>query len=200
MSGSNKSWVEKVVGRLFKKTPPPPEARVAAEGHSAAGGDGSVVVGGDVHGDVRIEQHQKVVRDPREGRSEKARMRYLETLHRQCNVLPLAALGGEEGITDEVNLENVYIALDVRKPTSGSPQGAAAGGKDSRLDPEDTAVPALEAAAENNRLVLLGNPGGGKSTFVRQLAARLAAAHLGMGRLPQVLSRSSCRSSRYCGT
>ena len=184
MSGSDKSWIERVVARFFKQTPPPPEARVAAGDHSAAGGDGSVVVGGDVHGDVKIVQHPEVGRDPREARSEKARKRYLETLHRHCNVLPLAALGGEEGITDEVTLENVYIALDVRKPVSNSPLGGAVGRKGQGLEPEDTVAPALAAAAEINRLVLLGNPGSGKSTFVRQLAARLAAAHLGLGPPP----------------
>ncbi len=37
---------------------------------------------------------------------------------------------------------------------------------------------ALEVATQTKHLVLLGDPGSGKSTFVRQLAARTAAAYL----------------------
>ncbi|MEZ4863741.1 MAG: SUMF1/EgtB/PvdO family nonheme iron enzyme [Caldilineaceae bacterium] len=43
---------------------------------------------------------------------------------------------------------------------------------------KSTLVSAREAAAQSNRLVILGAPGGGKSTFVRQLLAQLIQARL----------------------
>ncbi|MCL4863914.1 MAG: SUMF1/EgtB/PvdO family nonheme iron enzyme, partial [Caldilineaceae bacterium] len=49
-------------------------------------------------------------------------------------------------------------------------------------DEETRLLTALEAATAETRLVLLGDPGSGKSTFVRQLCARLAANLLGMER------------------
>ena len=48
-----------------------------------------------------------------------------------------------------------------------------------RLFGDERPLSALEAAGQQRRLVLLGDPGSGKSTFVSQLTARLAAVQLG---------------------
>ncbi len=42
----------------------------------------------------------------------RARRRYLAQLRRMCNALPLAALGGEQSIDEDVTLDKVYVALD----------------------------------------------------------------------------------------
>jgi predicted NACHT family NTPase len=55
----------------------------------------------------------------------------------------------------------------------------------SALQGEDARpLTALEAVAQTRRLVLLGDPGSGKSTFVRQVVARLAVGHLDPARHP----------------
>lgn len=121
--------------------------------------------------------------DPEAARRKEAREKYLRRLRQRCNVLPLAAMGGEEAGGDEVTLDRVYVELDTRTrvPVGEKQRGQRdierqlAG----RPEQEDRPLSALEATIQNPRLVLLGDPGGGKSTFVRQLAAWLAAAQLG---------------------
>jgi formylglycine-generating enzyme required for sulfatase activity len=109
---------------------------------------------------------------------ERVRLRYLKRLWQQCNVLPLAAMGGEQDMGQDVSLDQVYIALDtltriVVRDNETKPQAI-------QLDrEEEKPLSALDAATQFPRLVLLGDPGSGKSTFVRQLASRLAAACLG---------------------
>ena len=113
----------------------------------------------------------------------KARRCYLERLRRQCQALPLATLGGDETSDQDLTLDQVYIDLDTttRVPLSDDEkrirQERAATlpferGEDSRP------MTALEATAQASRLVLLGDPGAGKSTFARMVLAQLAGAHL----------------------
>ncbi len=120
-----------------------------------------------------------------------ARRRYLERFSQWCNVLPLAALGGEEGAADDLTLDSVYIGLHTttRIPLteaekeerqkkrqfieSGEPQ-----------DRDTRPLPALDAAAQAPRLVLLGDPGSGKSTFARYWLSLGARAELKAGEPP----------------
>lgn len=102
--------------------------------------------------------------------AEVARVRYLRRLRQWCQALPLAVLGGDDG--SEVGLDQVYVSLDTERQVAldeGEKRGLT----------RERAVTALEAATAHKRLVLLGDPGSGKSSFVRQLAAWLAAAELG---------------------
>ena len=144
--------------------------------HAQAVGEKGVLVNGDVGGDVLGAGAQKTVNpDPAQAAATRARKRYLQWMYQQCNVLPLAAMGGEKGLSDEVTLEKVYVDLDTKTrielphnemATSSAPLGA------------ERPLRAREAATQTKRLALLGGPGSGKSTFVRQLAARTAAAYL----------------------
>ena len=123
--------------------------------------------------------------------ADKALPRYFQRLWKRCNALPLAAMGGEETPGQDVLLEQVYIDLDTttRIPLAEKTAEQAAIDRDGDEIPrlvrdEEKVLSALEAATETDRLVLLGDPGGGKSSFVRQLAAWLAAAHIGYKELP----------------
>ena len=109
--------------------------------------------------------------------------RYLTLLRQRCHVLPMAAMGGEESMRDDVGLDKVYVALDTttrvpmregekanRKQQAGSLLGR---------DEDERPLAAMEAATGERRLVLLGDPGSGKTTFVRQLTAWIAGARTG---------------------
>lgn len=144
------------------------------EGAKAAGEQG--VVAEEIHAPVITGDGSKIVYDSARARAHKGRVRYLKRLRQRCNILPLGALGGEVGVEDEVKLDQVYVDLDTRTAIRGvelSP-GAREGwqGVKERLS-------ALEVVTKNQRLMLLGDPGSGKSTFVRQVAARLATVELG---------------------
>jgi len=151
------------------------------EGATAAGERG--VVARDVNGHIITGDNAVIHPDPAQSAAERAQKRYLERVHQKCNVLPLAAMGGEEGVGDEVSLEQVYVALDTRTRVPLTEEEKAARKEDLLFlmregDRESRPLTALEAVTQERRLALLGKPGSGKSTFVRQLAARTAQAHL----------------------
>ncbi|MGB0386368.1 MAG: SUMF1/EgtB/PvdO family nonheme iron enzyme [Ardenticatenaceae bacterium] len=140
-------------------------------------GDNAVQTQAPVHGDVMGAGAKKNVTTinhykPPLSREDvaRARARYLDMLAQRCNVLPLAALGGQEGMGEEVKLDEVYVALDTTSRVRLTEEEK----KNSRV--EDRVLTALEAATQERRLVLLGDPGSGKSTFVRQLVAGVARA------------------------
>jgi formylglycine-generating enzyme required for sulfatase activity len=152
------------------------------EGATAAGERG-IAVQGDVEGHAVTGDGVTIHPDPAQSAARRARRRYLERVHQQCNVLPLAAMGGEEGVGDEVSLDQVYVDLDTKSRVPVTEEEKAARKDDlsvlmRRQDRESRPLTALEAVTEERRLALLGDPGSGKSTFVRQLAARTARAHL----------------------
>ncbi len=113
---------------------------------------------------------------------EKARRGYLAELRAACQVLPLAAIGGDESGDAEITLDQVYIDMDTTTPK----EPVKAGGQLSER--EQKPISALEAASATPRLVLLGDPGAGKSTFVRRLVGWSAEAGLGEAKLPDGLN------------
>lgn len=125
----------------------------------------------------------KPARPPTTSPAETARWRkkYLEKMFETCGALPLATLGGEEGADKDVTLEDVYIQLatTTHVPVSEQEQQARRAAR-SGIEPDATSRPltALEAAQQSTRLVLLGEPGAGKSFFVRRLLTWLASSHL----------------------
>ncbi|MGD9099058.1 MAG: hypothetical protein PVF45_01165 [Anaerolineae bacterium] len=89
-------------------------AGAVAQDDSVAATTGGVAVGRDVGGDVLMPGAVKAelrLPDPARDKAARARARYLAHLRRDCNALPLAALGGEEGADEDVTLDKVYIAL-----------------------------------------------------------------------------------------
>jgi formylglycine-generating enzyme required for sulfatase activity len=111
--------------------------------------------------------------------------RYLEIFRRQCQALPLAAMGGEEGGDADVTLDQVYIDLDTTTMINLQ-DGEKKADRDlpGFRDEKERPVAAIEAFEKHAHLALLGDPGSGKSTFVRHLQAWQAAAMLGEVAMP----------------
>jgi formylglycine-generating enzyme required for sulfatase activity len=155
---------------------------IAQGAGAVAAGVGGIAVGRSVGGDVlgpgaRKETH--VHPSAEERRADEARRRYLRRLYQQCNALPLGAMGGDEGTGEEVTLEQVYVDLNTRTQISLSEEEKAQQGRELVAPGHDARLlTAREAVVQNRRLALLGDPGSGKSTFVKQLSAWLAAAQL----------------------
>jgi formylglycine-generating enzyme required for sulfatase activity len=144
---------------------------------AAAAGEGGVAVIGDIQGDLIAPGAKKVEALPSVAeQQEQAVARYLHNLRRLCNALPLAALAEGEGPHRRaaITLNRVYIALNI---TTEIPL----------TEEEQTypRLPALKAADRETRLVILGDPGSGKSTFVNYLAYVLAGVWRGEGEVPE---------------
>ena len=94
-----------------------------------------------------------------------SRRDYLEAFARRSQYLPLSQLGNTADLENEITLDKVYITLNTRTEID------SAEGKKRPLT-------ALQAALKNPRMVLLGDPGSGKSTFARKFLASQAQACL----------------------
>ena len=117
---------------------------------------------------------------------------YLRTLLGYCDALDLAAVdelyaSDQEAVRVSDVFTSLYLARGLQiitrapeqpvaeailKPAPETGRGAAKQGK-------DVPVTAVEAVAALDRLVILGYPGGGKSTLVNYLAAQMARRRLG---------------------
>jgi formylglycine-generating enzyme required for sulfatase activity len=124
---------------------------------------------------------------------------YLRTLLTHCDALDLAAID-ETYLPDDggaLHLRDVFTPLHLQRRgqlVTQRPQETIAQAlqrlfrqekapakREQQLEKEDKSTPiaAVAAAAALPRLVVLGYPGGGKSTLVNYLAAQLAARRLG---------------------
>ena len=119
---------------------------------------------------------------------------YLEMLGQRCHVLPLVAMGGDASTSEQVQLDQVYVDMDttIRVPLAreegegeGEQEKAVRRERPASGQDDDRPLPALEAATQERKLVLLGDPGAGKSTFVCQLTAWLASACRGNKEPPE---------------
>lgn len=180
----NEAAYQAALAALHAQASPPPKRQVKAKkirGNVATGDQARQV---DTQTYIEHQYNQPQPPDP----ALPAQTRYLTNLCKRCNILPLGALGGEEETGDEVRLEQVYIELDTQTRVLLTEEEKRAR-KESAASPlrhptEDRPLSALEATTQHRRLVLLGNPGSGKSTFVRQLVVRLAQARLQQAELP----------------
>jgi formylglycine-generating enzyme required for sulfatase activity len=179
-----------------------------SQGGGDAVGAGGMLIKGNVTGGVNqrnihtqsYSENHFAASDPRALEKEKsgiARQKYLQKLRRHCQTLPLAALGGEEA-EDEISLDTVYIDLDTQlnirpKDLEAIQKGHKINLSDSALSKENpelnqalaqrdekmVPLPLLNAVLLTPRVVLLGDPGAGKSTFARKLLGLQSAVLLG---------------------
>ncbi|MFZ4701221.1 MAG: SUMF1/EgtB/PvdO family nonheme iron enzyme [Candidatus Methylumidiphilus sp.] len=121
--------------------------------------------------------------------STRLRTAYLNQMSLEWRDLPLRVLESRNsdptGKTPPVDLEQVYIALNTIM--SQSRLGRVAGGDQPEREKPLTAIEAL-SQANQGRLVLLGQPGSGKSTFGRYLCLMLAEHILEPGMRPLSVS------------
>lgn len=109
-----------------------------------------------------------------------ARESYLRAIIKDCSPVRLAGLdpNASDPKRGGISLEKLYVSLDTNTPKE-KPEAKK---KNELALPEKESEPlsAVQAwqSSENRRMVLLGLPGTGKSTFVRYLALTMARAEL----------------------
>ncbi len=149
------------------------DGAIALPGGKAVG-KGGVLVEGNFQGNIYMGE------DPAE--DQKRLAIYLRMVRQATASLPLR--GVDVGVSDptqaqqSIGLANVYVDLDTTQSVKlTEKEKKARKPENSILGREENTRPlsVLEAAIQNRRLVLLGNPGGGKSTFGNFLAHCLAA-------------------------
>ena len=141
---------------------------IAQDGGIAAGA-GGIAVGGDFQGDVYM--GQPPVDDA------EALAIYRRLLVTNCRRLPLR--GVDVGASDptgqkQIDLDQVYIDLDTTSTIDPTLQKMVRQIQSREDDAEQQTLSAIQAAIQNQRLVLLGGPGSGKSTFLNHLGLCLA--------------------------
>ena len=118
--------------------------------------------------------------------SEALQRRYLQKLQTYCNLLPLAAIAEERDrhSSARLTLSQVYIGLNTTdlidktgRPVTMESREMARSFERSQRE-ELRPLSALEAAARHPALVILGDPGSGKTSFLNHLMFILAAKHL----------------------
>ncbi len=101
--------------------------------------------------------------------AEEARIRYLEGVHRTCVALPLATFG-RKNKGKRFTLRDVYIELNTETLVDKQGRLIREAGQHA-MDEETFKLTAQKAVECKPRTVLLGDPGSGKSTFLRHYLA-----------------------------
>jgi hypothetical protein len=131
----------------------------------------SVAITGRVEGNVYV--------GPVGPSPEEALRAYCEVVVSTCNHLPLRAVdvaaSDPTGRPERVDLAAIYVDLDTRTPAPATAEKGKRGRGHEGIEPSETRpLRVLEAAASNRRVVILGDPGSGKSTFLSYVTLCLA--------------------------
>ncbi len=118
--------------------------------------------------------------------------KYLRELLETTSFINIRGLAVRTGNAHRFPIEDLYIALksrmgvrDPEEASKGKPRGKKSGQADEKsamhlegMMRESGEVP-LQAALSERRLVVIGDPGAGKTTFLRRVAAALCVTELG---------------------
>ena len=144
-----------------------------AQTGGTAAGEGGVAVGRDVYGNIYMGAR------PTDDRQ--ALAIYRRMFVGSARALPLRGVdihaSDPSGEHKAVDLDAVYVGLNTtsQRPLTSAERAAAKKGNAGRDEPEKmTPIPALEALLGQRQMVLLGDPGSGKSTFLTHLGLCLA--------------------------
>ena len=148
---------------------------VAIQGGVAAVSSG-VAVGGDVHGDIHVHSAPASATF-----SPALRDAYLRRVMERCGTLSLTgidpAAAGQRDTDPQLRLNAIYTALLTRSPRPEEVGDLKPRASKKRTE-EEPLRSALEQLDQQQRLVLQGDPGSGKSTFVNFVALCLAGETL----------------------
>lgn len=155
---------------------PHPDIRIETIGGAFVAGDVSIE-GGDFVG----RDQYRITIDSKEASREELLRAYYRSLANECSHLPLGIVDPKflrPKDTAQISLHQVYVGLDVVAPVRVEDEGTHTWGFLSARGEGRERVPLLEALAdpEATRVVLLGDPGSGKTTFINYLTSHLAAA------------------------
>ncbi len=139
---------------------------IAQGDRATAASDHSLAIGGNLQGDVYVGVA------PKDGKE--ALVIYRSALAYTTGRLSLRALdiGASDASRKQAPLDLVQVYVDLDTTATVEVQE----GKSKPDEPERRPLSVMEAVISNRRVVLLGDPGSGKSTFVNRLAGRLALA------------------------
>ncbi len=148
---------------------------VATQGGAAAGA-GGVAVGGNVNGGIHLHSAPASATF-----SPALRDAYLRRVMERCGALSLTgidpAAAGQRDTDPQLRLNAVYTALLTRSPRPEEVDDLEPRASKKRAE-EEPLRSALEQLDRQQRLVLQGDPGSGKSTFVNFVALCLAGEAL----------------------
>jgi formylglycine-generating enzyme required for sulfatase activity/calcineurin-like phosphoesterase family protein/energy-coupling factor transporter ATP-binding protein EcfA2 len=153
------------------------EGAVMVQGdHAAVQGD---IIGGDKIVHVHGTRERQSATPSGDGASHEAA--YLRRLINTCNTLPLAIIDPkavERARRQTMDLLSVYIGLETQTLVKKDPDSDGVRPGSLQSDQQDRHLSVLEVATSQNRLVLVGDPGSGKSTFINFLALCLAGERM----------------------
>ena len=145
-----------------------------AENNIIVTGNNNLVVKAETHIEKQIVNQAPDPAQIKTAETAEARESYLKSLYRRCQSLPLTALGDDPNARDGVKLDDVYIDLHTTEKRERD-QKKEADERSAFPDRDDEEpLPAFDAFLKTPQMVLLGDPGSGKSTFVRNLLAMQA--------------------------
>ena len=171
--------IELTLKTLYEKRDALKEASISSEGGAVAVGNrnialgqAAVFAGRDIKANIYIGQGAR--------NDDEAVKIYLWVLANSERFLPMRGLNPDAcdagGAGGQMEIDRVYVALNTTAFTDHDLRAAAKSTEDSLAASEERrALRLMEAVARNRHVVITGDPGSGKTTFLKHLTLCLAA-------------------------